>query len=88
MAPVAPYNLSGSTARCHASHNKSSKLGGHRLRMAALRLHACAIAHASFFLPLLERNAYFTSLLKMHFDKPRRWHVCAAKFGVDQMFDC
>ena len=43
------YNLSGSTAFCHANHNKSGKLRG--LRKAASRLHACAIAHASFFLP-------------------------------------
>ena len=53
IAPFPGYNLSGSTARCHANHNKSRKFRAltHRHRKAAPRLHACAIAHASFFLP-------------------------------------
>ena len=71
---ISRYNLSGSTARCHANHNKSVKLRG--LRKAASRLHACAIAHASFFLALLERSAPSTSLFEMYFDKSRRRHVC------------
>ena len=67
-SPISLHNLSGSTARCHANHNSSRQWRGltHRRREAAPRLHACAIAHASFFLPLLQRDAHSTSLFEMY----------------------
>ena len=46
-----------------------------RIRTAASRLHACAIAPASFFLSLRQRNVFSTSQLELHFDKTTCWHV-------------
>ena len=52
-APTAPFPCITSLATQHANHNKSGQLRGltHRLRKTASGLHACTIAHASFFLP-------------------------------------
>ena len=73
----------------HANHNKLGHLQGlpHRLRQAASRLHACAIAHASFFLFLLEHNALlplYAKCISINLDVG----MFAAKSEVDQMFGC
>ena len=82
-SPIAPFPGMASLAaqHTHAKYNKSGRLRRltHRVRKDALRLHPCAIAHASFFLPLLERNAHSTSLFEMYFDKYRCQHVSCKK---------
>ena len=74
--PTAAFpGLTCLTAQHAVMQTTTNRINCKGFRKATSRLHACAIAHASFFLPLLERNTHSTSLIATYFDKSRCGHV-------------